>query len=154
VNAAHALVVAALSVAAMTTARPYWPRSRSVGRMAQRMSVYEIAEITTGASSAVLSGMACAESNEDDNAIGDNGHSIGRYQWHDRYLAWYREQYGDFEPRDPLMSSVRSGQSLVANEAALGCVELAIAAHRQGVQGVKDDGASEWYIKRVLCASK
>lgn len=148
------LLLAAVAVASLTTSRPYTPRIPYVSAIPARLSVYEIAEITTGASSVVLRGMACAESDEDDTAVGDNGHSVGRYQWHDRYLGWYREQYGDFDPRDPLMSSVRAGQSLVANETALGCTRMAIAAHRQGVQGVKDNGASEWYIDRVLCASK
>lgn len=144
------LILPLVAVVALTTSRPYAPHIPHIQKIPQRLTVYELAEITTGASSVVLRGMARAESDELDCAIGDDGHSVGRYQWHDAYLQWYKDTYGDFDPRDPLMSSVRAGQSLVANEATLGCLEMAIAAHRQGVQGVRDDGASEWYVRRVL----
>jgi hypothetical protein len=141
-----------LTLAVLTSASAaYSPRIPHVQRIPDRLTVYEIAEITTGASSVVLKGIAHAESCEQDNGpAGDNGHSVGRYQWHDAYLQWYRDRYGDFDPRDPLMSSVRAGQNLVDNTASLGCVELAIAAHRQGAQGVRDDGPSAWYVDRVL----
>jgi hypothetical protein len=140
-----------LTLAVLTSASAaYSTRIPHIRRIPDRLTVYEIAEITTGASSAVLRGLARAESDEMDCAVGDDGHSIGRYQWHDAYLQWYRDRYGDFDPRDPLLSSVRAGQNLVDNAAALGCVELAIAAHRQGAQGVRDDGPSEWYVDRVL----
>lgn len=143
-------IFAVMSIATLTTAKPYFTQIPHVQKIPQRLTVYEIAEITTGASSVVLRGLARAESDELDCAIGDDGHSIGRYQWHDAYLQWYKDTYGDFDPRDPLMSSVRAGQSLVANEAALGCLEMAIAAHRQGRTGVLADGASEWYVRRVM----
>lgn len=144
------LILPLVAVVALTTSRLYTPEVPHVQKIPQRLTVYEIAEITTGASSAVLKGLARAESDEDDTAVGDDGHSVGRYQWHDRYLADYQRRFGDFDPLDPLMSSVRAGQSLVANEAALGCVRLAIAAHRQGRAGVLADGASEWYVRRVM----
>lgn len=140
-----------LTLAVLTSASAaYSPCIPHVQRIPDRLTVYEIAEITTGASSSILRGIACAESDELDCAIGDDGHSVGRYQWHDAYLSDYQRRYGDFDPRDPLLSSVRAGQNLIDNEAALGCVELAIAAHRQGRQGVIDNGPSAWYVDRVL----
>lgn len=144
------LLLAAASVALLTTARPYSPRIPHVDRIPDRLSCYEIAEITTGVSSTVLRGLACAESSEDDNAIGDDGHSVGRYQWHDRYIDYYQERYGYFDPRDPLMSSVRAAQVLADNLDDLGDLRLAIAAHRQGATGVRNNGESAWYVDRVM----
>ena len=33
-------------------------------------------------------------------------------------------------------------------------LDLAIAAYRQGVEGVRDDGAADWYVERVMEAAR
>lgn len=114
------------------------------------VSIYEIAERATGAPREIIQGIAFAESSENDDAEGDDGESIGRFQFRRAFQAWRDEQYGALDPRDPGESAILAGLVYMDNLAQLGSVELAIAAHRQGVAGVRRDGASEWYVARVM----
>lgn len=113
------------------------------------VTIYEIAERATGAPAWILRGIAFAESSERDDAIGDDGESIGRFQFRRAFQAERDAKYGALDPRDPIQSAILAGLVYMDNLRALGSVELAIAAHRQGVAGVRRDGASGWYVERV-----
>ena len=116
------------------------------------VSIYDLAEYATGAPAEILRGIAFAESSERDDAIGDGGESIGRFQFRRKYQAERDQKYGALDPRDPVQSAILAGLVYMDNLLALGSVELAIAAHRQGVAGVRRDGPSAWYCERVMGA--
>jgi hypothetical protein len=112
-------------------------------------TIYEIAEEITGAPAHILRGIAIAESGENDTAIGDDGISKGRMQLNENYHAERAKKYGEYNPFNPLDSVVISGYIYMDNLKRLGNPDLAIAAHRQGVDGVRKYGATKWYINRV-----
>lgn len=118
------------------------------------VSIYDLAEHATGAPAEILRGIAFAESSERDDAIGDGGESIGRFQFRRAYQTERDARYGVLDPRDPVESAILAGLVYMDNLRALGSVELAIAAHRQGVAGVRRNGATEWYVVRVMGAAR
>ena len=115
---------------------------------------YTVASYATGCPEWVLRGIAFAESSERDDAIGDGGESIGRFQFRRVYQAERDARYGALDPRDPVESAILAGLVYMDNLLALGSVELAIAAHRQGVAGVRRDGASDGYVEWVMGAAR
>lgn len=98
---------------------------------------------------ALLRAVARAESSERDNAVGDDGVSIGRYQLNERYHAERARLYGEYNPRDPLAAGYVAARILESNYRRLGSWPLAVAAYRQGVRGVRERGATWWYVERV-----
>ena len=114
-----------------------------------RMTVYEVAEVLTGAPADILHGIACAESDENDAAIGDQGRSRGRFQINEDFRAERVRLYGEYDPHDATEAAILAGRIYMANLARLGNETDAIAAHRQGVNGVKRNGATMWYVERV-----
>jgi len=114
-----------------------------------RMTVYEVAEVLTGAPADILKGIACAESDENDAAIGDQGRSRGRFQINEDFRAERVRLYGEYDPHDATEAAILAGKIYMANLARLGNETDAIAAHRQGVNGVKRNGATMWYVERV-----
>ena len=96
-----------------------------------------------------MRGIAFAESSENDNAIGDDGESIGRFQLREIYHEARAARWGEYDPRDPGEAAIIAGRILMDNLAQLGDMDLAIAAYRQGVAGVRRDGATGWYVERV-----
>lgn len=125
------------------------PQEKKVLLPPMNKTIYEIAEEITGAPAHILRGIAIAESREDDTAIGDDGISKGRMQLNENYHAERAKKYGEYNPFNPLDSVVISGYIYMENLRRLGDSDLAIAAHRQGVDGVRKYGATKWYIDRV-----
>lgn len=120
----------------------------------QEISTYEIASNITGCPVYILEGIAFAESSGDQFAIGDDGISIGRFQINETYHEYYASLYGEYNPYCPLDSAILTGRIYMDNLKALGSVEDAIAAHRQGRTGVRKNGRTQWYVDRVLNYSK
>lgn len=144
------IILAALALSACAShPRPASPRDPCV-----RWSVYDMAEIVTGAPARTLRGLARAESGERDDIIGDDGESMGRFQWRAKYLSYFREILGPFDPRDPQLSTIRAGQLYMRNLRELGSPARAIAAHNQGPSGVRKHGPNQKYIDRVMEASR
>ncbi len=113
------------------------------------LSIYEVAEIITGAPANILRAIAITESNENDDAVGDDGISRGRMQLNELYHDERVMKYGEYNPFNSLGSVVIAGFLFMDNLVRLGDIDKAIAAHRQGVNGVRKYGASEWYVNRV-----
>jgi len=120
----------------------------------RKLSIYEIAEMKTGTSAKILRAIAIVESGENDSAIGDDGVSIGRFQWNTKFLPWFWQKYGYFDPRDGQMAAIRAGQLFADNLKILGSHDLAIAAHKQGPTGVKKYGPCLWYVRKVKGAER
>ena len=119
------------------------------GTVIEVLSVYEVAEIITGAPANILRAIAITESNENDDAVGDDGISRGRMQLNELYHDERVMKYGEYNPFNSLGSVVIAGFLFMDNLVRLGDIDKAIAAHRQGVNGVRKYGASEWYVNRV-----
>lgn len=112
-------------------------------------TVYEVAVLGTIVPARLLRAIAIVESSERDHAVGDDGISIGRYQLNERFHAERAQRWGEYDPRDPLAAGIIAARILEDNYRRLGTWELAIAAYRQGVRGVREHGATAWYIDRV-----
>ena len=110
---------------------------------------YTVASHASGCPEWVLHGLAFAESSERDDAIGDGGQSIGRYQLREIYHEARAARWGEYDPRDPTEAGIIAGLIYMENLAALGNEDDAIAAYRQGIGGVRKNGATEWYVERV-----
>jgi len=119
------------------------------GTVIEVLSIYEVAEIITGAPANILRAIAITESNENDDAVGDDGISRGRMQLNELYHDERVMKYGEYNPFNSLGSVVIAGFLFMDNLVRLGDIDKAIAAHRQGVNGVRKYGASEWYVNRV-----
>ena len=113
------------------------------------LSPYAWAEAITGAPATILQATARTESDERDDAIGDGGVSRGRFQLNETFREWRVSRYGDYDPCDPYSAAVIAGRIYVDNLARLGDPTLAIAAHRQGADGVERNGPTLWYVERV-----
>jgi len=112
-------------------------------------TAYTVASHATGCPEWVLHGLAFAESSERDDAIGDGGQSIGRYQLREIYHEARAARWGEYDPRDPTEAGIIAGLIYMENLAALGNEDDAIAAYRQGIGGVRKNGATSWYVERV-----
>ncbi len=118
------------------------------------LTIFEIASAVTGCPKYILAGISFAESSGNQFAIGDDGMSIGRFQINETYHEYYATLYGEYNPYCPLDSAILTGRIYMDNLRALGNIEDAIAAHRQGRTGVKNNGRTQWYVDRVLNYSK
>ena len=134
----------------LASVSPYRQATQVVpARSRDSLTIYQLASIITGAPEEILRGIAFAESSENDNAIGDDGESIGRFQLREIYHGERAAKWGEYDPRNPQEAAIIAGRILADNLARLGDMDLAIAAYRQGVDGVRRDGATSWYIDRV-----
>ena len=117
-------------------------------------TVYEVAVLGTIVPARLLRAIAIVESSERDNATGDDGVSIGRYQLHERFHAERARLYGEYDPRDPLAAGIIAARILEANYRQLGDWTLAIGAYQRGVTGVRRMGVNKTYIAKVFTALK
>lgn len=98
---------------------------------------------------AILRGIARAESDETDSAIGDDGISIGRMQLNERFHALRAAAWGEYDPRNPF-DAIRIADHILQDDYGyFHSWPLAVAAYRQGIAGVLRDGATMWYVERV-----
>jgi hypothetical protein len=115
------------------------------------LDCFEYAEKTTGFSAEILRGIAATESRFRATAVGDKGMSLGMFQLHS---AWYDSRaakWGEYDPLDPFESAVIAGHIMRENlDAFSGDMNLAIAAYKQGVTGVRKNGPIQWYVTAVL----
>lgn len=120
------------------------------------VSIYEIAEHATGAPAEILHGIAFAESSNGKKLDHPDPLDRGWFGLHEspaihaeRAAAWF-----EFDADDPVQAAMIAGHVLMDNLAQLGDMRLAIAAYKQGVQGVRDDGPAGWYVERVMGAAR
>lgn len=113
-------------------------------------TAYERAEQRTGVSSFLLHAIAIVESNESDNAIGDDGKSIGRMQLNESFHEERARKFGEYNPYDAYDATYIAGMIYRENYNILKDECKAIAAYRQGVHGVQTRGADSVYVNKVL----
>lgn len=131
---------------------PYRPGPAETIPREETFSIYELAEMVTGAPREILRGIAFAESSERDTVIGDDGRSMGRFQINEDFHTERAKKYGEYDPFDAMDAAIVAGRLYVDNLERLGSRGKAIAAHRQGVAGVRENGVCAWYVERVLSA--
>lgn len=148
-----ALALAALTISSAQFVQLVEPPVVAIERQVKRpaMTPYAWAEAITGAPATILRATARTESGESDEAIGDGGISLGRFQLNELYRDWRISRYGDYDPCEPYSAAVIAGRIYVDNLARLRDPTLAIAAHRQGAGGVERNGPTRWYVERVYC---
>ena len=113
--------------------------------------LFDRAEAITGVPAEILRGIAAAESDFRRTVIGDYGYSLGMFQLHNNWHESRVAKWGDFDPFNPDEAAIIAGRILAYNLAAFGGDwRKAIAAYRQGVTGVRRNGATCWYVDRVL----
>jgi len=115
-------------------------------------SLYERAVEGTRVPPGLLRSIAIVESRELDTVIGDDGISLGRFQLNENFRAWREARWGKHNPLEPLQAGRVAARILEYNYRALGRWDCAIAAYRQGVDGVRRGGPTWWYVKRVCKA--
>ena len=114
------------------------------------LTAYERAEQRTGVSSFLLHAIAIVESNESDNAIGDDGKSIGRMQLNEVFHKERAKKFGEYNPYDAYDATYIAGMIYRENYNILKDECKAVAAYRQGVHGVQTRGADSVYVNKVL----
>ena len=129
-------------------------RSATIPTLAKapdRLSIYEKAEIVTGTSSAILRGIAYAESSYRAAAAHPDPLDRGIFGLHESeaYHLERATKWGEYNADNAQEAVVIAGMLFQENLRILGHEDLAIAAHYQGPTGVKKHGPCQWYIDRV-----
>jgi len=114
------------------------------------IDIYKNAEKITGCPSFILYGIASAESDFTANAIGDGGKSLGMFQINETFRDIRVAKYGEYNPFNPIDAAIIAGFIMAENLAEFGDYHQAICAYRQGIGGVKKNGAMTWYSEKVL----
>ena len=139
-----------VSIIALSTCATQKPKEFTVDFSEPELSTYEIAAYISGCPVELLYGFAFAESTYDQWAMGDDGVSFTRFQINEKFHEYNARTYGEYNPMCPLDTAILTGKIFVADLAALGNVEDAIAAHNQGRSGVRNNGRDQEYVNRVL----
>jgi len=113
------------------------------------MSVYQQVEMIIGVDANILQCIAIAESGESDGIVGDGGISIGRMQINEKWREYRIKKYGEYDPRDAFQAVLLSAKIFKDSLSSLKSIDLAIAAHRQGIKGVIENGPTMWYVDKV-----
>jgi hypothetical protein len=117
------------------------------------LTLYDVCVEGTLVPAELLRAIAIVESGECDDAVGDGGKSFGRFQLYEIYHAERAEAWGEYSPTDPgqagRIAALYLQDCIIAYS---GDIECGIAAYRQGVYGVERDGATLWYVERVMSA--
>lgn len=89
---------------------PYHPGPAATIQREETFSIYELAEMVTGAPQDILRGIAFAESSERDTVIGDDGRSMGRFQINEDFHAERARLYGEYDPFDAMGAAIIAGR--------------------------------------------
>ncbi|MBL8968237.1 MAG: hypothetical protein JNG85_14620 [Spirochaetaceae bacterium] len=143
------LLLAAASIALLSSAMPFRVAPALGYRLHERLTIYEAACLGTETPPELLRAIARVESSERDDAIGDDGESIGRFQDRKRYHAYRESLYGSYDPTKPAEVARVYALELSRHFAIAGDWDIATAAHRQGLEGARSDGPTGWYLERV-----
>ena len=145
------LLLAALSIVLLSSALPYRHPEPVVNLRDPILQGPEAAAIKTGAPEATLRGIRWTESSNRPNPKHIDPLDRGAYGLHESaaYHAERTRLYGEYDALDPYDAAYVTARLYADALAALGDPDAAICAHKQGVTGVKRDGALGWYLERV-----
>ena len=117
---------------------------------ARYVDVFDEASRITGIPRETLIGIAYVESGFDTTAIGDGGRSHGMFQINEDYhleRTWIMGR--DYDPHDIYDAAVLTGKLYRRNLRATKSKAMAVAAHKQGLHGVREHGVCQWYVNEV-----
>lgn len=139
-----------LSVVLLSSSALYQPPPPPTQeRPREAMTIYELSELVTGAPREIVEGLAFAESSKGHNLAHPDPHDVGVFGLHETYHAERSAMWGEYHADNAAEAAIIAGRIIMHNYAELGDMDLAIAAYRQGVEGVRRDGAAGWYVERV-----
>jgi len=145
------LVIMALAVpAGSNQSRPFVPPI--VQPPPERLSLYEAATWGTVVPATLLRAVAIVESDEYDTAVGDGGHSLGRFQINEAHRDDRVKQYGDYDPHDPVQAARVAVGILVDNYAQFKSWPLALSAYNQGAGKTAKKGVRRDYLRKINIA--
>lgn len=149
-----AIVILLCSLVFSATPSHEAPRSIPVDSPSPReptYSIYELAEMVTGAPAHIVAGIAFAESSGGIMLDHPDPLDVGYFGLHEspEYHAERAKKWGEYDANNPTEAAIITGYLYMENLARLGSERLAIAAHLQGARGVLKNGPEEWYIERV-----
>jgi hypothetical protein len=144
-------LLALLPLAFVLGSAPYRSPVPTLQRVPSRLSCYEIAEITTGASSVTLKGFCFAESSLGTNLKHSDPFDRGWFGLHETPAihAERARMYGEYDADNPTQAAYIAGRNYMDNLSILGREDWAIAAHKQGPTGVRRDGVDREYVAKV-----
>lgn len=97
-----------------------------------------------------LIGIAYVESGFDATSVGDGGKSIGMFQINETFREERIALMGrEYDPRDVYDSAILTGKIYMKNLKASKSNIIAVAAHKQGLRGVRKNGICSWYVSEV-----
>lgn len=144
------LLFATLSILLLSSALPYQPPPKYTrARPREAMSIYELSELVTGAPHEIVEGLAFAESSKGRNLNHPDPHDVGVFGLHETYHDERAARWGEYHADNATESAIIAGRIIMHNYRILGDMDLAIAAYKQGVEGVRRNGPERWYIERV-----
>jgi hypothetical protein len=114
--------------------------------------ILEVAEMKTGAPKDILAGIVFAETSFDKNFIHPNKLDKGLFGLHET-IAIRNERirkYGFYDPENIQEAAIIAGYLYRDNLLKLKNKEKAIAAHFQGICGVRENGINYEYVNKVL----
>lgn len=116
------------------------------------LSIYEQAELSTGAPAHFLKGIAHAESSEGRKMNHPNKDDIGMFGLHEtKEIHAYRARlFGEYDAADPHDSAYVTGMLFMTSLESTKSEAIAICSHHQGPKGVLRDGLDEKYLNMVI----
>lgn len=118
----------------------------------QELTIYDIAARITGCPAVILQGLHFAESSYGKNLDHPGPFDRGPFGLNEKYRSERVKKWGEYNPDCPLQSAIIAGRIVMENYRYLGQLDLAVCAYRQGVGGIRRDGAGLWYYSRVMKA--
>lgn len=114
-------------------------KAPSAAKIMSRLDIYERAEIITGTSSAILKGIAYAESSYSTRVKHPDPFDQGLFGLHEQasYHIERARKWGEYDANNPGDAAIIAGYLYQENLRLLKDPDLAIAAHYQGTTGVK-----------------
>ena len=127
------------------------PPDKLPERCSERLSIYQVAELVTGAPSDILRGIDFAESSCGKRLKHSNPNDKGRFGLHESpaIRAERIRKWGYYDPHNPGDAAIIAGHIYMEHLARFGDESLAIAAYHQGTRGIMRYGADAEYIMRV-----
>ena len=141
----------ALAILSSGSAILHPPPDKLPERCPERLSIYQVAELVTGAPSVILRGIDFAESSCGKRLKHSNPNDKGRFGLHESpaIRAERVAKWGEYNADNPGDAAIIAGHIYMEHFARFGDESLAIAAYHQGARGVMRYGADAEYIMRV-----
>lgn len=130
---------------------PSAPDPMSIRDPCVNWSIYQMAEEATGVPAVIIKGIAWAESEEKDGIKHRDPLDKERFGIREKpsYHTERVKKYGSYNYKNPHDTAYLTARIFRDNYNRLKSIDAAIAAHNQGVDGVRNHGIDYNYVARV-----